>query len=208
MSAQVNRFFLQSVCAAAFAASVFATGAAQASCYPSDQEMSADQVSAFLTNPASLLSDNPSGGAALISKVRDLVASNPSTLQPILDLLKNSNAEQKAGVGNGLSQAYSACLAKDQALATDIQKKLAATGDKEALLAYTMATGGQVDTASVGGGAGSAGGVGGPTTGTASTSGGGGAAAAPQSTATDNVPTNYFTGGGVTSSAALSTSAF
>ena len=123
----------------AFATSIFfvAANAANAACYPSGQEMPADQVNAFLTDPATLLANNPSGGEGLIAKVRDLVASSPDALQPVLGLLKDANAEQKTGIGNGLNQAAGVCLPGDQAFATEIQRQLAATGDKEAMLAYT-----------------------------------------------------------------------
>jgi hypothetical protein len=203
-------FFWQGICVLAFTAS-FAAGAAQAGCYPSDQEMPADQVSAFTNSPASLLTKNPNGGTAFVSQVRDLVASSPATLQPILDLLKNANTEQKKGIGSGLSRAANACLVKDQPFATEIKNKLAAVGDREALQSYSMDWSAQDTTGSVGaaGASGSGGGVGGPTTGTLQNGGAYGSqpgATGPAGTA--NVPMNYFTGAGVTPTSVLSTSAF
>lgn len=212
MRAKSIQTFVRNVCGVAFVASIIlAPAVAQAGCYPSDQEMPAGQVDAFLKDPASLLASNPAGGSGLISQVRDLVGSNAATLQPVLDLLKNANAEQKAGIGSGLSHAAAACLSRDQAFATEIQRMLAASGDKDAILAYTMVAGGQ-DTAAVGGGGGGGGGgVGGPTTGAAASGGGGGGFGAPQQNTggTETVPANFFTGNStVTSSAALATSPF
>jgi hypothetical protein len=133
---QMTRSFLRSVCHLAFATSIFfvAATAANAACSPSGQVIPADQVSAFLKDPAILLANNPAGGAGLIAKVRDLVGSNPDTLQPILGLLKDASGEQKMGIGNGLSQAAGVCLPTDQTFATEIQPELAGTGDKEAAL--------------------------------------------------------------------------
>ena len=209
MAEKLSGFFRQGICVLIFSAS-FAAAGAHAGCYPGDQEMPADQISTFTSNPASLLSQNPDGGTGFTSKVRDLVASNPATLQPVLDLLKNANTEQKKGIGSGLSQAANACLVKDQPFANEIQNKLTAAGDRTASQSYSIGWSSPETTGSVGaGGSGaSGGGVGGPTTGTMQNGGAyGSQAAAGGSGGTPNVPMNYFTGG-VTSSSVLSTSAF
>lgn len=203
--------FQQSVHALAFATAfaLAANAPAQAGCFVSGQEIPSEQIGAFTANPGSFLSGSPEGGIQLSSKIRDLVGSNPDTLQPVLGLLKNANTDQKKGIGSGLREANAAC--QGQEFASTILTKLTATGDRVALDAYLSDSGGDPEvTGSVGGGAGgSGGGVGGPTTGTA-TNGGANSSqpAASGKTATDNVPTNYFTGGGVTSSSILSTSAF
>ena len=44
-------------------------------------------VQTFLAEPGALLRQNPAGGSALISQIRDLAVANPSTLQPIINLL-------------------------------------------------------------------------------------------------------------------------
>jgi hypothetical protein len=204
----MTRSLLRSVGHLAFATSMFfvAANAANAACYPSGQEMPADQVNAFLKDPAVLLANSPTAGEGLIAKVRDLIASNPDTLEPVLSLLKDANAEQKTGIGNGLNQAAAVCLLTDQAFATEIQRQLATTGDQEALLAYTMASGGTVTAATGGAGAGG-GGVGGPTTPPSTTAGGVSEDTPGPNVSTNTSPTNLFTGD-VGGTAVLPTSAF
>lgn len=210
MAEKFTGHFWQSVHALVFATAfaVAANTPVQAGCFASGQGIPSEQVSAFTANPGSILSSSPDGGSVLISKIRDLVGSSPDTLQPVLDLLKNANTDQKKGIGGGLREAHTAC--DGQEFASTILTKLTATGDRVALDAYLSDSGGDPEvTGSVGGGGGGGGGVGGPTTGTATNGGANGSQLpAGGSAATNNVPTNYFTGGGVTSLSVLSTSAF
>ncbi len=137
-------------------------GVAQAACYGPQQQLPAQTISTFLGNPAQLLQQYPTGGAQLISQIRDLAASDPATLQPILQLLANANKDQKTAIGSGLGQAARVCVRTDQAYATQIQYAIAKTKDEDVWLAYTSITG-DVQLGGVGGGAGSAGAVGGQT---------------------------------------------
>jgi hypothetical protein len=191
----IRRPFLAGIGALAIVASTVLT--AEAACYPSGQELPAQDVSSFLGSPASLLQANPNGGAGLISRIRDLAASSPDTLQPLINLLQNANAEQRAAIGTGLGQAATICVRTDQAFATRIQQAVAASGAQEAILAYASTTGG-TQTAAVGGGGG--GGGGGPTQPGLGPSGAGGAAFAIGSFSTPTLgppPNQFGTGGGL-----------
>jgi len=53
---------------------------AAAAVYSPKQALSAPVIQDFLANPGALLTKYPVGGAQLISRVRDLAASDPSTL--------------------------------------------------------------------------------------------------------------------------------
>src|SRR5436305_1005071 len=66
------------------------------------QPLSQPQVSEFLGTPSKILSDNPSGGAQLVSTVRDLVLTDGATLPVIIKLLANANRAQQAAIGSGL----------------------------------------------------------------------------------------------------------
>ncbi len=52
-------------------------------------------VQTFLADPGAVLQQNPSGGPTLVSQIRDLAVANPSTLQPIIDLLAKASKDQK-----------------------------------------------------------------------------------------------------------------
>jgi len=135
-------------------------GAARASCYSGARVVPAATVSAFLANPGQALQQNPNGGGQLISTLRELVASDPATLQPILALLADANTEQATALGTALGQASQICLKTDQPYATQIQQALAATGSQPAILAFAAVTGDR-PIGEVGGGAGDGGGGGG-----------------------------------------------
>ena len=61
----------------------------------------------------------------LIQLVRDLVASDDATLNPILGLLEGANSDQAAAIGTALGQAALLAVKVDQAYATRIQDAMA-----------------------------------------------------------------------------------
>src|SRR3954451_19815059 len=97
----------------------------------------------------------------MISQLRDLLASDSSTLQAILGLLPNANAEQKSALGAALAQAARLYARNDQTFAQQIQQAVADTKDADLILAYAAASGDAPIGA--GAGAGSSGASGGPT---------------------------------------------
>src|SRR5882757_5424961 len=68
-------------------------------------QSTSEAVAQFLNHPSELLAKSPHGGAGFVAAVRDLVAANPATLQPVLHLLANANKNQKSAIGAGLAQA-------------------------------------------------------------------------------------------------------
>ena len=154
------RYLVSCVAAAAFAAGI---GSAGAACYTPAQQLPAETVGNFIGNPAQLLSEFPSGGAQMISRVRDLVASNPDALAAIMAQLANANGGQQSAIGSGLGQAARICLRSDQAFATRIQQSIASSSSDPAKNAYA-AVNPDVQIGAVGAtGAGGGTGVGGPT---------------------------------------------
>lgn len=133
-------------------------------------QLSPQEVSQFLANPASLLANNPEGGGRLVSAIRDLLLSDPTTLPAIISLLADANAAQQAALGTGLGQAAQASATADPNFANQIQQAVAASGVQVAIAAFSVATGNS-QTASSGGGGG---GVGGPVNGSPPGRGGGG----------------------------------
>ncbi len=145
-----------------------------ASCYNEKQQLPAQQIANFLSDPQQLLKGS---GGQLVSRVRDLVASDPATLNAILGLLPNATPEQKASIGSGLGQSARICVRTDQAFAAQIQQAVVDNGDREMILAYQATTGDTLIAAgeSAGGaGGGSAGAAGGGAGGGAEGIGGGG----------------------------------
>lgn len=163
------RNLVSCVAAAAFAAGV---GSVDAACYAPAQQLPATTVNNFIANPASLLSDFPNGGAQMISRVRDLVASNPDALAAIVAQLINANTSQQSAIGSGLGQAARICLRSDQAFATQIQQLIASQGTDSAKAGFAAVNPDvQIGAAGASGGGGGTG-VGGPTSGIGSGAGG------------------------------------
>jgi hypothetical protein len=107
---------------------------------------------AFIANPKVILEQNPNGGGRLSTQVRDLAASDGSTLGPIINLLKEANDAQKMAISDGLAQAAKLVVLTNQALAADIQSRIAAINDPTITVAFTNALG-DVRLGGVGGGA-------------------------------------------------------
>lgn len=147
-----------------------------AGCYDGGQQLSPSAISNFTGNPGSALSAAPNGGGALISQIRDLAATDSSTMDPILGLLKDANEDQKKAIGAGLAQAARICVSKDQAYANKIQQDIADSKDPTLVLAYASSAGNEPIGAGPGGAGASPGGLGGATTGAAGAGFGGGPA--------------------------------
>jgi hypothetical protein len=88
------------VVVAASAGFMALSGPAWSAAYAPGQQLSQQTIAEFTTNPSQLLNQFPNGGGQMISRLRDLLASDPATLAPILSLLRNATSEQKAALGS------------------------------------------------------------------------------------------------------------
>lgn len=164
---------LRMAAAAALAATI--STAASAAVYPPQRQLPPQVISDFKASPNSLLQQYP-GGPQLISRVRDLGASDPSTLPGIIDILKGLEAtksqgsaadqaragEQIRAVLAGLAQVARLAASSDQAYATEIATAIAGTQNADLIASYQAATG-DVAILSTGGGGGGGSGSGGST---------------------------------------------
>ena len=116
-------------------------GFAQAACYSSRQQLPTQTLAQFMANPGQLQSRYPTGGARMISMVRDLVASNPAMLPRVLDLSASSNADQINAIGAGLGQAALVCSRGDPAFANEIQQMVAAVNVQPLAVTFAAVTG-------------------------------------------------------------------
>jgi hypothetical protein len=96
-----------------------------AAVYSAQQALPAQVIKDFLADPGGLLTQHPNGGAQFISRVRDLAASDPATLNPLIALLGRANPSQSSGIGTGLGQAALMAVKTDQAYANEIQQAIA-----------------------------------------------------------------------------------
>ncbi|MCA1550705.1 hypothetical protein I6F36_28135 [Bradyrhizobium sp. BRP19] len=158
----VIRIALRMAAAAAFAATI--TTAASAAVYPPQRQLPATVISDFKAAPNSLLQQYPTGGPQLISRVRDLGASDPTTLPGLIALLKDpaTTKDQMRAIVGGLAQVARMAAQTDQAFASEIQTAIAGIGNPDVIAAYQAATG-DVAIAATGGGGGGGSGSGGPT---------------------------------------------
>lgn len=164
--------------AAAALAATLAT-AASAAVYPPQRQLPTQVISDFKGAPTSLLQQYPTGGPQLISRVRDLGASDPTTLPGLIALLKDpaTTKDQMRAIVAGLAQVARMAAQTDQAFANEIQTAIAGSGNPEVIAAYQAATGDVAIAAAGGGGGGGGSGSGGPTgTGGFPTGGSGGGA--------------------------------
>ncbi|WP_164937229.1 hypothetical protein [Bradyrhizobium vignae] len=171
----VIRFALRMAAAAALAATI--SSAASAAIYPPQRQLPATVISEFKAAPNSLLQQYPTGGPQLISRVRDLGASDPTTLPGLITLLKDpaTTKDQMRAIVAGLAQVARMAAQQDQAYGNEIQTAIAGTGNPDVIAAYQAATGDVAIAATGGGAAGGGTGGGGPTgTGGFATGGGGG----------------------------------
>lgn len=189
----VIRIALRMAAAAALAATI--TSVASAAVYPPQRQLPATVISDFKAAPSSLLQQYPTGGPQLISRVRDLGASDPATLPGLIALLKDpaTTKDQMRAIVGGLAQVARLAAASDLAFANEIQSAIAGTGNQDVIAAYQAATG-DVAIAATGGGAGGGGtGAGGPTGTSGFATGGGGSGV---TTFGNNTTANNGTGTG------------
>jgi hypothetical protein len=167
----------------------------------------AQNASAFLSNPASLLNgpNGPRSAAEITNDVRDFVAANPRALAPVIALLKgtDANVDQQKAIGAGLGLAAGVCLRPDPTFAGEIQTELAGTDSVSAKAQYAAVTGNN-PLGSIGGFGASSGAVGGQTNPLGTTTGSSSFQAF-TSNSVSNIPKDYFTGG-VTGAGGSSTS--
>ncbi|MBR0957317.1 hypothetical protein [Bradyrhizobium japonicum] len=200
----VIKIALRMAAAAALAATI--NSAASAAIYPPQRQLPVTVISDFKASPNSLLQQYPTGGPQLISRVRDLGASDPTTLPGLIALLKDSatTTDQMRAIVAGLAQVARMAAQQDQAYANEIQSAIAGTGNPDVIAAYQAATG-DVAIAATGGGAGGGGtGAGGPTGNGFPTGGGGGGVVVFGNNTTGNNAPNTGNGGVVGSTNSVS----
>ncbi len=165
------KFALRLAAAAAVAATVTTASAAV---YPPRQQLPQQVISDFNKAPTGLLQQFPQAGAPLISRVRDLAASDPSTLPNLVALLTSTavTPDQLRAIVAGLAQVARLASRTDQAYADEIQRAVAGTNNPTVVAAYQAATGDVAIAATGGGGAGGGGSGGGGPTGTGGAFGG------------------------------------
>src|SRR5581483_8089800 len=157
----VLRSTLRLAAATALAATI--STAASAAIYPPQRQLPATVISDFKAAPNNLLRQYPTGGPQLISRVRDLGASDPTTLPGLIALLKDpaTTKDQMRAIVAGLAQVARMAAQSDQAFANEIQTAIAGIGNPDVIAAYQAATG-DVAIAATGGGGGGGSGSGGP----------------------------------------------
>ncbi|RXT47707.1 hypothetical protein B5V03_15660 [Bradyrhizobium betae] len=173
--------------------SLISVQVASAACLSGDQKLPAATVNNFVANPSSIL-----GAADLAQTVRDLVASDSSTLSPVLALLQGASGDQQGAIGSGLGQAASVlCLQTDPNFAAEIQDRVNNSQSAPAKTAYAAITGDKNRTlATNASGAGiSPGGVGGGTNPAANTGNGTGSTFTFSAESVRGNGLNYFSGG-------------
>ncbi|UPK33983.1 hypothetical protein IVB18_38360 [Bradyrhizobium sp. 186] len=152
---------LRLAAAAAVAAAI--STAASAAVYPPQRQLPVQVTSDFKSSPNSLLQQYPTGGAQMVSRVRDLGASDPATLPGLIALLKDpaTTTDQMRAIVAGLAQVARMAAQSDAAFANEIQTAIASIGNADVIAAYQAAIGDVAIAATGGGGTGGGGATGG-----------------------------------------------
>jgi hypothetical protein len=108
--------------------------------YPSTLALPAQTVQAFLQNPGSLLQHSNDQAGRVAVETRDLLASNPQTLEPMLNLLKVAPPSQQAAIASGIAMATRMYARTDANFAAQMQAAAVATGVPAALAVSVAAT--------------------------------------------------------------------
>lgn len=155
----VLKVALRFAAAVAFAATL--STAASAAIYPPQRQLPAQVIADFKASPNSLLQQYPTGGPQLISRVRDLGASDPSTLPGLIALLRDpaTTQDQMRAIVGGLAQVARMAAQSDAAFGNEIQTAIAGTGNPDVIAAYQAATGDVAIAATGGGGSSGSGGA-------------------------------------------------
>ena len=153
----VVRLVRSALCGAVILGSLLVSAPlAMSAVYTPQQALPAETIQQFLADPAALLAQYPVGGPQMVTRVKDLAASDPATVDPILDLLKTANPDQSSAIGTALGQVALMAVGRDQEFATDLQTKVAQAGNTLAIVAFSTVVGGDIKLAAAGPGAGSA----------------------------------------------------
>lgn len=153
-----------------------------ASVVPSFAACAALPTGAPVVSPGDLLRRFPAGGGGLVSEVRNMVATNPGSVDGIAGLLPGATPAQKEAIGAGLGQAAGLCTRQEPASARRIQEAVLGMNSPEVSQAFQTVTGDR-QTAATGGGGGAGGGAGG--------GGGGGGGTGVPNTATSGASSPY-----------------
>src|SRR5580692_4036264 len=103
---------------------------AAAAIYSPELALPAETIQEFLSDPAALLAQFPDGGQQMVSRVRDLAASDASTLGALVGLLATANTNQTNAIGTGLGQTAVLAVKADPAYANAIQQAIARTSNR------------------------------------------------------------------------------
>lgn len=153
-----------------------------------------------IVSPGDLLGRFPSGGGGMVSEVRNMVATNPGSVDGIGAILGAASADQKQAIGAGLGQAAGLCTRQEPDSARRIQEAVLRMNNSDVSTAFQTVTGDRQTAATGGGGAGGGGGGGGGTGVPGSSTAGGTSPVIPTSTSS-------FANSGLTFSAGSAVSA-
>jgi hypothetical protein len=189
-----SQLFVRAFMTAALVGTVIApVPRAIAAVVPPHEALTADAIKQFLANPSALLDAHPNGGPEMVKRVHDLAASDPATLNALIGLLANANADQASAIGKALGEVAKLAAGNDPGYASQIQVSIILANNDSALVAYKAEVGGDIQLSAATGGLGGGGGGGGPT----SQSGGFGGFFAgnqlPFTTSAVNTPDSFLT---------------
>jgi hypothetical protein len=138
--------------------------ALDARCFTDTPPVPEAEARRITTNPGLLLSENPLGGAALSTIVRNLAISDPANAIAVLSILSSANPNQAASIAAGLGQATMACEVRAPNVAQAIQRFVANSSDPRFQAVFQSVVGSPVTATIAGprGGISPGGGGGGP----------------------------------------------
>lgn len=175
----------------------FSTLGAAISAAPAFAACATAPAGAPVVNPGDLLGRFPAGGGGMVSEVRNMVATNPASVDGIAAIIGSATPEQKQAIGAGLGQAAGLCTRPEPFSAQRIQEAVLRLNNTDVTLAFQTVTGDRQTAATGGGGAGGGGGGGGGTGVPGSTTAGGSSSyVAPSTSSFANSGQTFSSGAG------------
>src|SRR5262245_7676756 len=123
----------------AFAVAIVSFSPAFAACV-TPSPMTPDAAASLKAAPAKIFENNASG-AALVSAIRNLAATDPSAAQALLASRSGATTEQLSALGTGLAQAAAACVRTDTQAAQAIQDAVLAANSDGVTAAFRATVG-------------------------------------------------------------------
>lgn len=138
MSGRMSRRFLLAL---GVALAPLYTHVAWGACVVPAAAMRADDITRYTDAPDLLFGTGEEGNGAAVSRIRNLIASDPGSLGPLGRIIRTAAGDQAIAVGLGLGSAAQICVRQDPAAAAAIQRAVVDANNDDVAKAFATIVG-------------------------------------------------------------------